>query len=85
MWWPFEDEAKDASGYDNDGKVTNGKAVEGKFGKAISFNGDGYVKVPQGKDFRVGHRHDFKSSDLIVWIRTESTEPIKVHLDPVGS
>ncbi|MHC4791699.1 MAG: LamG-like jellyroll fold domain-containing protein [Planctomycetota bacterium] len=45
-WWPFDEKGKDVSGYDNDGEVVNGKSVEGKFGKAISFNGDGYAKIP---------------------------------------
>ena len=38
--------------------------------------------IPQGKDFRVGHRHGFQTSDLIVWIRTESSAPVSVTLAP---
>lgn len=45
-WWLFEDDAKDASGYGNDGKITNGKAVEGKFGKALRLDGKGYATLP---------------------------------------
>ncbi len=40
--------AKDSSGNKNDGKINGGaKWVDGKFGKALEFNGsDGWVEVP---------------------------------------
>lgn len=40
-------------------------------------------KIKRGKDFRLGHRNTVEGSDLIVWIKTESTKPIKVALSPV--
>jgi len=49
--WTFDevkgDETKDSSGNGNDGKLVNGpKQVEGKFGKALEFDGtDDYVEV----------------------------------------
>lgn len=39
--------------------------------------------VPQGKDFRIGQRRTADGTDLIVWIRVESTKPITVGLSPV--
>ena len=40
-------------------------------------------EVKRGKDFRLGHRHRLEGSDLIVWIKVESTKPIKILLSPV--
>jgi hypothetical protein len=53
-WWPFDDGAKDTSGNGNDGKITNGKAVDGKFGKALHLDGEGFAQLPAmpGKDSR---------------------------------
>jgi len=51
-YWPFDEgagkEAKDASGNGNDGELIDGpKWVQGKFGTALEFAGDGsYVNVP---------------------------------------
>ena len=50
-YWPFNEKtgkkAEDASGNGNDGKLIDGpKWVEGKFGSALEFGGDGsYVEV----------------------------------------
>ncbi|MHC4474013.1 MAG: hypothetical protein ACYTEL_00100 [Planctomycetota bacterium] len=41
-------------------------------------------KVARGKDFRLGHRMTPESSDLIVWFRVESTEPVDVLLSPTA-
>ena len=38
-------------------------------------------EVKRGKDFRFGHRHRLEGSDLIVWIKVKSTEPIKISLE----
>ena len=49
--WTFDDgTAKDCVG-NNDGKINGGvEVVDGKFGKALSFNGkDGFVQVPHDK------------------------------------
>jgi hypothetical protein len=40
--------------------------------------------VPQGKDFRVGYDHGFDTSDLVVWLRVESAEPVEVTVSPQG-
>jgi len=37
---------KDLSGNGNDGQIVGAKWVGGKFGKALEFNGSGYVEVP---------------------------------------
>ena len=46
--WHFDDNAGDSSGYDNHGTVNGTTYVDGKFGKALSFNGvNNYVSVPE--------------------------------------
>ncbi len=40
-------------------------------------------KIEQGKNFRAGLRRRLEGSDLIVWIKTKSTEPVTVALLPV--
>ncbi|OVE74752.1 hypothetical protein BVX97_06515 [bacterium E08(2017)] len=37
-------------------------------------------KVKQGNTFRLGHRQTLEGTDLIVWIRTESTKPVQLVL-----
>jgi len=37
-------------------------------------------KIKRGKNFRFGHRHSFEGSDLIVWLKTESTKPVNISL-----
>jgi hypothetical protein len=34
--------------------------------------------VPQGKNFRYGHRRTLAGTDLIVWIKTESDRPLRI-------
>ncbi|MBK8975228.1 MAG: LamG domain-containing protein [Planctomycetes bacterium] len=38
--------------------------------------------VPEGPDFRLGHRYGLENSDLIVWLRYEATEPFSLTLTP---
>jgi hypothetical protein len=54
----------------------------GEDGASLTLNGK---KVEQGRDFRVGHRHKLDTSDLIVWIRIESSKAIYVTLTPANS
>jgi hypothetical protein len=42
-------------------------------------------KVKRGKNFRFGHRHSFEGSDLIVWLKTESTKPVNISLLSVAN
>ncbi len=53
--WLFDEDkgdvAKDASGNGHDGEIINAKSVNGKFGKALEFNGDGAVVIPHSDDF----------------------------------
>ena len=44
---------------------------------ALKINGK---KIARGGDFRYGHRKKPEGTDLIVWIRKESTEPVKITL-----
>jgi len=48
-WWKFDegsgDTAKDASGNGNDGVINGAEWTAGKFGKALKFNGDGFVEI----------------------------------------
>lgn len=38
--------------------------------------------VKQSKDCRVGHRHRLEGSDLIIWLKSESTKPVKFTVTP---
>ena len=38
--------------------------------------------VNRGSKFRYGHRRTPEGKDLIVWIKTESSEPVQVSLIP---
>ncbi|MHC4457508.1 MAG: hypothetical protein ACYS0I_10540 [Planctomycetota bacterium] len=40
-------------------------------------------KVKRRKNFHFGYRHRLEGTDLIVWIKVESTKPIKILLSPV--
>jgi len=35
-----------------------------------------------GEDYRVGHRHQLESTDLIVWVRYESEKPTEIEIEP---
>ena len=43
--------AEDASGNGHDGEIRKAKWVEGKFGKALKFDGDGAVVILHSDDF----------------------------------
>ena len=39
-------------------------------------------QIPQGKDFRFGHRQELEGTDLIVWIIAESQTALTFRLEP---
>jgi len=39
-------------------------------------------EIKRGKSFRAAHRHRLEGSDLIVWIRAESSKPVTVTIKP---
>jgi hypothetical protein len=41
--------------------------------------------VERGKNFRYGHRHTLEGTDLIVWIKLESTRQVEVSIIPAES
>jgi len=41
------------------------------------------AKVKRGKEFRFGYRHTLEGTDLIVWIKAESTKPMGISILPV--
>ena len=51
----------------------------GASGAALTIDDE---EVVQGPRLRIGHRHGLESSDLIVWIKYESTKPFEVTLTP---
>jgi hypothetical protein len=55
--------------------------VKGWGNASASLKIDGR-RMRRGKDFRSGHRHTLEGSDLVVWIKTESTKPISITLSP---
>jgi hypothetical protein len=66
-----------------DSPVINPAFVIRNWGQAdakLRINGK---EIKRGKSFRAAHRHRLEGSDLIVWIKTESTKPITVTLAPV--
>ena len=58
-WWRFDEGegniAKDNSGNNNDGTIYGATWTEGKYGKALSFDGvDDYVSIPDSGSLDVG-------------------------------
>jgi hypothetical protein len=52
----------------------------GEAGAELRINGR---QLKRGKNFRSGHNHTLEGSDLVVWIKRESTKPITISLSPV--
>ena len=97
--WLFDDNkgdtAKDSSGNGNDGTLTGGpKWVEGKFGRALEFNGNG-VEINNPENF------NFLIWTYVLWFRADAggdypsligrqfaNDPMHgwtIHLDPNGA
>jgi hypothetical protein len=53
----------------------------GEAGAELKIDGK---KINRGKDFRFGHNHTLEGSDLIVWVKTESTTPVQITLSPAA-
>ncbi|KPK78044.1 MAG: hypothetical protein AMJ79_01200 [Phycisphaerae bacterium SM23_30] len=54
----------------------------GDGGAVLKLNGN---IINQGKNFRVGHRAGLEDTALIVWIKHESTKPVKITLNRAGN
>lgn len=67
-----------------DSPVMNPAFVIKNWGPADAWLKVNGKKIPQGRDYRLGHRRTVTSSDLIVWFKAESTEPVNVVLSPVS-
>ncbi len=39
-------------------------------------------EIKPGKDFRFGHTNSLQDADLIVWLRKESTRPVRIQISP---
>ena len=95
--WLFDenkgDTARDASGNGNDGTFQgNPKRVDGKFGKALEFNGSNGVEIANPEKF------DFLTWTYVLWFRAKAagdypnligrqfanTHGWTIHLDPAG-
>ncbi len=67
---------------DADSPVVNPAFVITNWGTSdVSLKVDGREKT-QGKDFRFGHRRNPESSDLIVWVKKETQEPVVFTFTP---
>ena len=61
---------------DADSPVVNPAFVIKNWGQdppALKINGE---NIKRGKSFRFGHRHTLEGSDLIVWLKKETLEPV---------
>jgi len=80
-WWRFDEVVgsltKDSSGYGNHGMVYGATPVDGKYGKALSFDGtDDYVNVPPSESFNVANEITVEAwvkraavlpFDMVIW------------------
>jgi hypothetical protein len=72
--WGFDEGqgkvAKDVSGNGHDGTINGAKWVDGKFGKALEFNGDGdYVLFPHADSLNV------KKVSVVAWVYPKGWNP----------
>jgi hypothetical protein len=68
-WWKFENDTNDSAGFNNGTIYGNPTFVDGKFGRAICFDGNDYIDCgnPDSLDFGTG---DWTIS---AWIKTTQT------------
>jgi hypothetical protein len=52
----------------------------GEMNAELKINGG---VMPSGKNFRVGHRQRLEGTDLIIWLKTQSTQPQIVELNTI--
>jgi hypothetical protein len=65
---------------DKDSPVVNPAFVIKNWGDSdvrLKINGD---EADKGEDFRSGVQYNLDSTDLVVWVKIETTEPIRVSL-----
>ena len=61
------DVARDSSGLGNDGQIFDAEWVDGRFGKALSFDGvSAYVEIPYNEDFNIN-----EGITLAAWIKID--------------
>jgi hypothetical protein len=58
--------------------VVNPAFVIRNWGEANAYLAIDGEEVKRGGDFRFGHRHTLEGTDLVVWIRVETTQSIKI-------
>jgi hypothetical protein len=82
-WWRFDEgagsAASDCSGNGNDGAIYGASWVDGKIGKALSFDGnDDYVEAPDSDSL------DVTNLTIVAWIAPRSYPPSRYHAGIVG-
>jgi len=79
-YYSFDDcSAKDLSGNGNDGIIYGAKCVDGKFGRALSFDGvNDYVEVPHDESL------DITTWSIMAWIYPQSGADEVIYRAPLG-
>jgi len=71
-YWPFDEgkgkDAEDASDNSNDGDINGAEWVDGKFGKALEFDGN-FVLVPNDDSYNFTKEQSFS---IVLWINYEA-------------
>jgi len=97
-YWPFDEgkgkDAKDATHNGNDGDINGAEWVDGKFGKALEFDGN-FVLVPNDDSYNFTKEQSFS---IVLWINYEAKGdwqgvlqkfnggyPFKVEVNPSNS
>lgn len=68
----------------NNPVVNPGFVVKGWGGADVALTIDG-KEIKRGRDFRIGHEKADKSTNLVLWVKMESTRPVKMTLTPVAN